>query len=208
MSATVSEPAAIGHTGSDRKSLDQYSGAESQLASGVAISPVSMQRIRGARLPKPALHSPTRALRRRATQQRHQLAPAIRLLRDLNHSGKRDIPADAPMPFRKDWKRLISEQGRPNRRHYETAVFATLRDKLRSGDVWVEGSSNYRRFDSYLLPPGAVPAIAAELGLPATADEWLARRGRKTTTAGGRCRGPRSLCGRSRFLPAPQRGRR
>jgi hypothetical protein len=101
---------------------------------------------------------------------------AIRLLRDLNQSGKRDIPANAPMSFRKDWKRLISGQDRPNRRLYETAVFAALRDKLRSGDVWVEGSSNYRRFDSYLLPPAAVPAIAAELGLPATADEWLARR--------------------------------
>ncbi len=102
---------------------------------------------------------------------------AIRLLRDLNQSGKRDIPANAPMPFRKDWKRLISGQDQPNRRLYETAVFAALRDKLRSGDVWVEGSSNYRRFNSYLLPPAAVPAIAAELGLPATADEWLARRG-------------------------------
>ena len=56
-------------------------------------------------------------------------------------------------------------------------MFATLRDKLRSGDVWVERSSNYRRFDSYLLPAAAVPAIAAELGLPATADEWLAQRG-------------------------------
>jgi hypothetical protein len=81
------------------------------------------------------------------------------------------------MPFRKDWKRLISGQDRPNRRLYETAVFAALRDKLRSGDVLVEGSSNYRRSDSYLLPPAAVPAVAAELGLPATADEWLARRG-------------------------------
>ena len=102
---------------------------------------------------------------------------AIRLLRDLNHAGKRDIPADAPMPFRKEWKRLISEPGRPNRRLYETAVFATLRDKLRAGDVWVEGSSSYRRFDSYLLPPAAVPPIAAELGLPATAEVWLAKRG-------------------------------
>jgi hypothetical protein len=27
---------------------------------------------------------------------------AVRLLRDLNQSGKRDVPADAPMPFRKD----------------------------------------------------------------------------------------------------------
>jgi hypothetical protein len=37
-------------------------------------------------------------------------------------------------------------------------VLATLRDKLRSGDIWVERSSSYRRFDSYLLPSPAVPA--------------------------------------------------
>lgn len=71
----------------------------------------------------------------------------------------------------------MTEEGSPNRRLYETAVLATLRDKLRSGDVWVERSANYRSFDSYLLPPAAVPAIAAKLRLPATADEWLARRG-------------------------------
>ena len=117
------------------------------------------------------------ALEFKAARSNDPTLSAIRLLRDLNRSGKRDVPADAPMPFRKDWKRLVSEEGRPNRRLYETAVFATLRDKLRSGDVWVERSSNYRRFDSYLLPPAAVPAIAAELGLPATADEWLATRG-------------------------------
>jgi hypothetical protein len=98
-------------------------------------------------------------------------------LRNLNHAGKRDIPADAPMPFRKEWKRLISEPGSRNRRLYETAVFATLRDKLRAGDVWVEGSSNYRRFDSYLLPPAAVLPIAAGLGLPVAVEEWLARHG-------------------------------
>lgn len=102
---------------------------------------------------------------------------AIKLLQELNRSGKREVPPDAPMPFRKDWKRLVTEEGSPNRRLYETAVLATLRDKLRSGDVWVERSANYRSFDSYLLPPAAVPAIAAKLRLPATADEWLARRG-------------------------------
>ena len=104
---------------------------------------------------------------------------ALRLLADLNRSGKRVLPLDAPMPFRKDWRRLVLEEGRPNRRLYETAVLATLRDRLRSGDVWVERSSDYRRFDAYLLPQAAVPTAAAELGLPATADEWLATKGQE-----------------------------
>jgi len=71
------------------------------------------------------------ALEFKAARTHDPILSAIRLLRDLNHSGKRDIPVDAPSPFRKDWKRLISEQGQPNRRLYETAVFATLRDRPR-----------------------------------------------------------------------------
>ena len=106
------------------------------------------------------------------------LLAAIRLLKDLNETGQRHIPADAPMPFRKEWAKLVQGGDRPNRRLYETAVFATLRGKLQSGDVWVERSSNYRRFDSYLIAPDAVPPIATELGLPATADIWIAARGR------------------------------
>ena len=91
---------------------------------------------------------------------------ALKLLVSLNQSGKREVPADAPMPFRKEWRRLVTEAGQPHRRLYETAILATLRDKLRSGDIWVERSSNYRRFDSYLLPEAAVPAAVAELNLP------------------------------------------
>jgi hypothetical protein len=117
------------------------------------------------------------ALEFKAARNHDPTLSAIKLLQELNRAGKRDVPADAPMPFRKEWKRLVTEEGRPNRRLYETAVFATLRDKLRSGDVWVERSANYRCFDSYLLHPADVPAIAAKLALPATADEWLARRG-------------------------------
>ncbi len=67
---------------------------------------------------------------------------ALNLLRDLSQSGKREIPPDAPMPFRKAWRKPISQGDQPNRRLYETAVLATLRDKLRSGDVWVERSAN------------------------------------------------------------------
>jgi TnpA family transposase len=117
------------------------------------------------------------ALEFKAARTGDPMLTALRLLRDLNKSGRRGVPEDAPMPFRKEWKRLVTAEGAPNRRLYETAVFAALRDKLRSGDVWVDRSANYRRFDNYLLPMDQVPAIATELGLPGTADEWLARRG-------------------------------
>jgi hypothetical protein len=47
---------------------------------------------------------------------------ALKLLQDLNRLGKRDVPADAPVPFPKEWKRPAIEAGQPNRRLYETAV--------------------------------------------------------------------------------------
>ena len=105
---------------------------------------------------------------------------AVNALRDLNRYGRRNVPADAPMPFRKEWCALVKEGGgKPDRRLWETAVLAHLPNKWRSGDVWVEQSTNYRRFDSYLLPQTEVAQIAADLMLPATADEWLADRGRE-----------------------------
>ena len=67
------------------------------------------------------------------------------------------------------WAKLLRVRG-------EVADLATLRDKLRSGDIWVERSSSYRRFDSYLLPSSDIPAAAAKLGLPGTAEEWLATK--------------------------------
>ena len=102
---------------------------------------------------------------------------AIELLRELNRSGKRDVPAGAPMPFRKEWRKLlVGDDGKINRRLYETATLAHVRNKLRSGDLWVERSSAYRRFDSYLLPTTASAPVVAGLGLPASADAWIAER--------------------------------
>lgn len=102
---------------------------------------------------------------------------AIELLRELNRSGKRDVPPGAPMPFRKEWRKLlVSDDGKINRRLYETATLAHVRNKLRSGDLWVERSAAYRRFDSYLLPTAASAPVVASLGLPASADAWIAER--------------------------------
>jgi hypothetical protein len=85
---------------------------------------------------------------------RNPVLAAVKVLRDLNQSGQREVPVDAPMPFKsKQWKQLVLEDGKPDRRLYETAVLATLRD--RTGDVWMEHTRNYQRFDEYLLPPAA-----------------------------------------------------
>ena len=56
------------------------------------------------------------------------------------------------MPFAlRHWRGLIETGDTLDRRRYETAVAATLRERLRAGEVWVEGTRQYRRFDSYLV---------------------------------------------------------
>lgn len=109
------------------------------------------------------------------------LLAAIALLRELNRAGRRDVPSDAPLPFTsRAWKRLVrhggEKGGKIDRRLYETAVMATLRDRLRAGDVWVDGSRAWRRFDAYLLPRSDVTAHAAGLAIERDVDRYLARR--------------------------------
>ena len=120
------------------------------------------------------------ALQFRAGKGSAKTIAAIEMLRDLNRSGKRDLPADAPMPFRKEWRKIVvGDDGKINRRLWEIATIAHLRNKLRSGDVWVERSAGYRRFDSYLLSEPQAKPIVSALGLPPTAGEWLEQRGRE-----------------------------
>ena len=85
----------------------------------------------------------------------------------------------APIYFARPWDRCTTTDAGEVESFplvHDTAVLATLRDKLRSVDVWVERSASYRCFDSYLVPQDAVPVITAELKLPATAHECLAGR--------------------------------
>src|SRR4029077_5239942 len=67
-----------------------------------------------------------------------------------------------------------------DRRAYEVAVMMTLRDRLRSGDIWGEGSRAFRPFDDFFLPPEIFEARQRkdELGLAVSGrfDEWRAER--------------------------------
>ena len=77
---------------------------------------------------------------------------AIELIRTLNRGGGK-IPRRPPASFLPArWRRLIFANAQPDRRLYEVAVLATLRDRLRGSDIWVDGSRDWRAFEDHLLP--------------------------------------------------------
>src|SRR3546814_15579900 len=55
---------------------------------------------------------------------------------------------------------------------------ATLRDRLRAGDIWVEGTRNYRRFDTYLLSRGDADKVADSLPFQTDPAAYLEERAR------------------------------
>jgi TnpA family transposase len=82
-----------------------------------------------------------------------ELLDAVELLRDLNRSGRRTVPAGAPVSFAPaSWRKLIVADGGLDRHHWELCVLSELRLALRSGDIWVRGSRRYQPIDSYLIP--------------------------------------------------------
>lgn len=108
------------------------------------------------------------------------LARAVEVVRSL-HSGRlRKLPPDAPIGFiRQAWRRQIN-RAELDRRTYEFCVLAELRDRLRAGDMWVEGSRRYRAAEQQLIPAPVFVAMR-EAGplpvpVPASAAEWLADR--------------------------------
>ena len=81
---------------------------------------------------------------------------AVDLLRAMDRDGTRVLPKRSPSSFLPpQWRRLIFANGAADRRLYETAVLATLREKLRGSNIWVAGSRDYRAFEDYLLPAEA-----------------------------------------------------
>lgn len=100
------------------------------------------------------------------------LRKAIEILRELNENGKRKVPANAPVDFvgAEWWSYVFDKRERVNKKYYELCVLFELREKLRSGDVWVIGSRRYARLDSYLIPPekwaDARPSVCELLALP------------------------------------------
>jgi len=84
----------------------------------------------------------------------------------LNATQTREIPEDAPVSFvRRRWVAFVKSEGGLNRCYYELCVLSEIRNALRSGDLWVVGSRQFKDFDGYLLPQPLYEEIRTK-GLP------------------------------------------
>ncbi|WQP06817.1 Tn3 family transposase [Sinorhizobium meliloti] len=114
------------------------------------------------------------------SRRRHDpLLAAVATLKMLYVEGRRVLPDRVPVGhLAKSERELIFEDGKPNRRLYEIATLALLRDRLRSGDVWVEGSRSFRPIDEHLMPKPAFIVLKEEdkldLGVQSDGAAWLA----------------------------------
>lgn len=110
-----------------------------------------------------------------------RFAEALALVVDLQTGVRRKLPADAPTDFiTPSWHGFVHPQQNPERLPYELCVLATLRERLRSGDVFVPGSRKYADLESYLIPaaqwPGLRGEVLCQLGLPADPRQRLHAR--------------------------------
>jgi TnpA family transposase len=112
-------------------------------------------------------------LKLRAAPAAKGVLDAIDVLRDMNNDNARKVPADAPTAFIKPrWAKLVLTDDGIDRRYYELCALSELKNALRSGDVWVQGSRQFKDFDEYLLPAEkfATLKLASELPLAVSTD--------------------------------------
>jgi hypothetical protein len=119
----------------------------------------------------------------RSWRENDPLLAALDVVRELHASGAKKLPVRAPTGFlRPMWRKVVKTDAGLDRRAYEVAVMMALRERLRSGDVWVEGSRAFRAFDDFLLASDVFESRrkADELGLavPDRFEDW---RDAKTT---------------------------
>ena len=93
---------------------------------------------------------------------------AVEVLRVMNEQKARRVPEDAPTGFvRRRWAELVSTEEEIDRRFFELCVLSAVKDALRSGDLWIPGSRQFKVLVEYLVPRAQFQAQLVEqrLGL-------------------------------------------
>ena len=89
----------------------------------------------------------------KATPAAQEILNAVDILRQMNDSKTRKVPSEAPVSLiPKRWKKLIFTDAGIERRFYELCLLSELKRALRSGDIWIRGSRQFKDFNDYLMP--------------------------------------------------------
>ncbi len=110
------------------------------------------------------------------------LRSAIRLIRQLDERQLSAVPYSAPTDFvNQRWEPYVITIKGIQRNFYELCVMSELRNRLRAGDVWVEGSRQYQNWEAYWLPLDRWQAIKDDnaIPLPVETDFYLYREQRR-----------------------------
>jgi TnpA family transposase len=113
------------------------------------------------------------ALHMKAAPAARDILKAVETLKALNADNTRKVPTDAPTSFvRKRWESLVFTDEGVDRRFYELCTLSELKNALRSGDIWVQGSRQFKDFDEYLVPSQKFATLkqAGELPLAVATD--------------------------------------
>jgi hypothetical protein len=108
------------------------------------------------------------ALTMKAAPSAQDLLAGVEVLKGMNERQARKVPDDAPTSFvRKRWESLVQTPEGLDRRFYELCVLSELKNALRSGNIWVQGSRQFKDFEEYHLPVPRFSVLCErkELGL-------------------------------------------
>ena len=106
---------------------------------------------------------------------RDNFEAALKLVKELQNDRKKKIPLNAPMNFvSANWQKVIIQEGKINQHNYELCVLHVLKDRLQSGDVYLDLSRKFTSLESLLISetywkPNRVN-ICQNLSLPALPD--------------------------------------
>jgi hypothetical protein len=106
---------------------------------------------------------------------------ALDILKRLDEGTLPKLPEDAPTGFiKKRWQNLVLTEKGLDKRFYELCLLSELKNSLRSGDIWVKGSRQFKDFNDYLLPLNEFAALKQSnklpLGLVQDCEQYLQER--------------------------------
>ncbi len=109
------------------------------------------------------------------------LLKALHLVRELHRGSLHQLPADAPTDFiPKTWHSYVLTAEGIDLSFYELAALWVLRQKLRSGDVYLSHSRRFRELEKYFIPKDQWPShrddIITMTGTPLDVNVRLAQR--------------------------------